>query len=211
MILDNGELSPKIDATARIAPNAVVSGDVTIGPRVSVGFGAVIVAESGPVKIGGNTVIMENTVLRGVRSSPLTIADNVLVGPRAYLSGCRIGPEVFLATGASVFNGAEISKRCEVRINGTVHIRTRLPAGSTVPIGWVAVGDPAKILPPDRHDEIWDVQKDLDFPGFVFGVGRPENGQSIMPEVMPRYAASLRRRHAADTGKGKRRNGPIKE
>ena len=39
-----------------------------------------------------------------------------------------------------------------------------LPAGATVPIGWIAVGDPAEILPPDQHERVWAIQKPLDFP-----------------------------------------------
>jgi hypothetical protein len=34
-----------------------------------------------------------------------------------------------------------------------------------VPIGWIAVGTPAHILPAERHDEIWAIQRDLDFGG----------------------------------------------
>jgi hypothetical protein len=108
----------------------------------------------------------------------------------------------FIATGASVFNGAVVGERAEVRINGTVHIRTTLDADATVPIGWIAVGTPARILPPSAHDDVWAVQKDLDFPGYVFpgyvfGAARPEPGGSIMPDVMPRYAGALAR-HAGD-------------
>ena len=55
-------------------------------------------------------------------------------------------------------------------INGVVHIRTVLLAHATVPIGWVAVGDPVKILPPDQHDAIWAIQKPLDLPKYVHGV-----------------------------------------
>jgi carbonic anhydrase/acetyltransferase-like protein (isoleucine patch superfamily) len=198
VLLEHKGRRPAVDPTARIAPNAIVCGDVAIGPNVSVGFGAVIVAESGPVRIGANCVVMDTAVIRGVRGDPVTIADNVLVGPRAYLVGCTVGRDVFLATGATVFNGARIGEGAEVRINGLVHLRTVLPPGATIPIGWVAVGDPARILPPNRHDEIWAVQKELDFPKYVFGVERPPEGQSVMPEVMPRYAAALRRWHEGD-------------
>lgn len=197
-VSDDGGHSPRIDRTARVAPNAVISGDVVIGPNTSVGFGAVIVAESGPVRIAGNTVVMEHAVLRGVRSHPLTVADNVLIGPHARLSGCSVGAEVFIASGASVFNGAVIGERSEIRINGIVHVNSMLPAGSTVPIGWVAVGDPASILPPEQHDRIWAIQKTLDFPGTVFGVGRPEPGSTFMAQMMPRYAAFLRRRFTSE-------------
>jgi hypothetical protein len=38
-------------------------------------------------------------------------------------------------------------------VHGTVHLRTRLGLGATVPIGCVAVGDPARIFSPDRLDE----------------------------------------------------------
>jgi Resolvase, N terminal domain len=41
------------------------------------------------------------------------------------------------------------------RINGVVHPRTRLAPDATVPIGWVAVGDPAEILPPDEQEAFW--------------------------------------------------------
>ena len=198
MLLEHDGRTPRVHPTSRIAPTAVLCGDVEIGPNCSIGFGAVLVAESGPVSIGANCVIMDTAVLRGVRGSPLSLGECVLVGPRAYLTGCTVEDEAFLATGATVFNGARIGRGAEVRINGIVHLRTVLAAGAVVPLGWVAVGDPAQILPPDRHDEIWAVQKPLDFPRYVFGVARPPQGQSIMPDVMPRYARSLARRHAGD-------------
>jgi len=198
MILEHLGKRPMIDPSARIAPNATICGAVTIGANTSVGFGAVIVAESGPVSIARDCVIMDTAVIRGTRGNPVGIGNCVMVGPRAYLSGCTVADEVFLATGATVFNGASIGRGAEVRINGLVHLRTRLPEGATVPINWVAVGDPAQILPPDKHDEIWAVQKPLDFPRYVFGVDRPPPGGSIMPQVMPRYAGFLRKAHTAD-------------
>jgi carbonic anhydrase/acetyltransferase-like protein (isoleucine patch superfamily) len=197
MILEHRGKQPIIDPSARIAPNATICGDVSIGPNVSIGFGAVLSAESGAVRIGANCVIMDTAVLRGVRGNPLTIADNVLVGPRAYLTGCSVEAEAFIATGATIFNGARIGRRAEVRINGIVHLRTVLPEGATVPLGWIAVGEPAEILPPQEHERIWAIQKALDFPHYVFGVERPPDGESIMSQVMPRYAKALTS-HRAD-------------
>ncbi len=144
MILEHKGKRPTIDLSARIAPNATICGEVSIGANTSIGFGAVVSAESGAVSIGANCVVMDTAVLRGVRRNPLTIGDNVLVGPRAYLTGCSIEAEVFIATGATIFNGARIGRRSEVRINGVVHLGTGLPEGATVPLGWVAVGDPAE-------------------------------------------------------------------
>ncbi|MDH3919451.1 MAG: gamma carbonic anhydrase family protein [Rhodospirillales bacterium] len=191
MMLEHNGAVPKIDATARVAPNAVICGDITVGANTSIGFGAVLTAESGPIVIGANCVIMDTAVIRGTRRNPVAIGDNVLVGPRAYLSGCSIEDNAFLATGATIFNGARIGARSEVRVNGIVHLKTVLPPDTVVPLNWIAVGDPAEILPPDRHDRIWSIQKPLDFPQTVFGVERPGPGETVMPEVMPRYARAL--------------------
>jgi carbonic anhydrase/acetyltransferase-like protein (isoleucine patch superfamily) len=198
MILEHRGLRPKIAATARIAPNATIVGDVTIGDNCGVGFGAVLTAESGPIRLGSNVIVMDTAVLRGIKNAPLTIGNNVLIGPRSALTGCTVEDEVFIATGATVFNQAVLKARSEVRINTIVHIKTVLPEDAVVPLGWIAVGDPAKILPPEQHDEIWAVQKALDFPKTVFGVERPPEGQSMMGTVMPRYARALKRWHEND-------------
>lgn len=198
MILAHGEIRPHIDPSCRIAPNAIISGDVNIGPNCSIGFGAVVTAESGPVRIGENVVIMDGAIIRGVRDQIMCIGDNVLIGPRSSLSGCLIGDEVFLATGTTIFNGAKIGARAEVRVNGVVHVGTHLAEDAMVPIGWIAVGQPAKIFAPCSHEEIWRIQKELNFPKKVFGVERPKAGTTIMPETMPKYAKSLRRRYPED-------------
>jgi carbonic anhydrase/acetyltransferase-like protein (isoleucine patch superfamily) len=177
-----------------VAPNATISGDVEIGPETQVLFGAVRTADGGPIRVGSQCVVMENAVLRGTPKHPLSIGNRVLVGPGAYLSGCTVGDEAFLATRTAVFNGAQIGRRAEVRINGTVHLQTVLPDEALVPIGWVAVGDPATILSPDRHEEIWAIQEQLDFPTEVFGVKRSPD---MMTEIMDRYTRSLAR-HTAD-------------
>ncbi len=194
MLLEHAGRSPRVDPAAWVAPTATLAGDVEVGPDSRVMFGAVLTADGGPVRIGARCVVMENAVLRGTRKHPLRLGDRVLVGPRAYLSGCTVGDECFLATGATVFNGACLGRRVEVRVNGTVHLSTVLEEGALVPIGWVAVGDPARILPPGRHDEIWAVQDQLDFPGEIFGV---ERSPDMMTEIMDRYTRGLAR-HRGD-------------
>ena len=193
MLIEHSGKRPVIDPTARIAPTAVICGDVTVGAGSSVGFGAVLTAESGPIVVGRECVIMENAVVRGTKRHPATIGDHVLVGPGAYLSGCAIRDCAFLATGSRVFNGAVVGARAEVRINATVHLLTNLSEDAMVPIGWVAVGDPARILPPETHDEIWAIQEPLNFPKEVFGVDRPKPGETRMPEMLARYSRALSR------------------
>lgn len=191
MLLEHEGKQPHIHESAYVAPTATICGDVTIREDCRVLFGAVIVAEGGPVTIGRQCIIMENAVIRGTRRHPTQIGDHVLVGPRAYLTGCSVEVNVFLATGTTVFNGAHIGARAEIRINAVVHLKTVLPPDTMVPIGWIAVGDPAEILPPAEHDRIWAIQEGLNFPQTVFGLERAAPGETIMPEMTRRYAQAL--------------------
>lgn len=186
---------PRIHPTAVVAPTAVISGDVEIGPDCQVLHGAVITAEGGAITLGENVIVMENALIRATATNPVHIGDHVLVGPMASVSGAVVEDEVFLATGTRTFNGAHIGARSEVRINAVVHLRTTLPPETTVPIGWVAVGEPLQILPPDRHEEIWAAQRELDFPGYVFGLDRET--PDLMVQLTERYGRSLAR-HAED-------------
>src|SRR5260221_3083384 len=52
MLLEHNGATPKIDPTARIAPNAVLCGEVTIVANSSIAFGAVLTAESGSITVG---------------------------------------------------------------------------------------------------------------------------------------------------------------
>jgi carbonic anhydrase/acetyltransferase-like protein (isoleucine patch superfamily) len=171
LILHNGK-SPSIHPTAYVAPNALLCGDVTIGPDCRILFGAQVIAEGGSIKLGAECIVMENAVLRSNTHHILTIGNNCLIGPNAHVVGCTVEDQVFIATGAAIFHGAKLGKGCEVRVNGVVHIKTVIAPGEIVPIGWVAVGEPASILPPDQHDKIWEIQQPLNFLLTVYGFER---------------------------------------
>lgn len=186
---------PRIHPDAVVAPTAVISGDVTIGPGCQVLHGAVLTAEGSPIVLGAHTIVMENALVRASSTHAVHVGAHTLIGPMASIAGADIGDDVFLATGTRIFNGAEIGDRSEVRINAVVHVRTVLPPDSVVPISWVAVGDPLLILPPERHEEIWAAQRELDFPGYVFGLDRET--PDLMVQLTERYGRSLSR-HADD-------------
>jgi carbonic anhydrase/acetyltransferase-like protein (isoleucine patch superfamily) len=187
MLIEHRGKTPQIDPSAYVAPNATVAGDVTIGKDARILFGAVLTAEDGAITIGERTVVMEHALIRGRAPHPATIGDDVLIGPHAHVNGTIIENGCFIATGAALFPGAHLAAGCEVRIHGVVQVNTTLPPNSTVPIGWIAVG--AQILPPDRHDEIWAVQKDLDFPQTVYGIPRGTDATTMMRRQAEWYGA----------------------
>ena len=180
MLVEHRGARPVVDPSAYVAPTAVVCGNVHVAADARVLFGAVLTAEDGRVDVGARCVIMENALLRGRAAHPVRLGDDVLIGPHAHVNGADVGDGCFLATGCSLFPGSRLGREVEVRVNGVVHVNTVLEDGALVPIGWVAVGDPARILPPDQHDEIWAIQRELDFPGTVHGVPRGTDPTTLM-------------------------------
>ncbi|MDN4484101.1 gamma carbonic anhydrase family protein [Demequina lignilytica] len=189
MILTHRGKSPTIDPTATVAPTAVVCGDVRVGPGARILHGAVLTAEDGQVSVGEDTVVMENALVKARAGHDVRIGDAVVIGPHVHVNGAEVGDECFIATGAAIFPGAVIEHGCEVRIRGVVQVNTRLTTGTVLPIGWIAVGTPAAMLPPERHEEVWAIQQDLDFSGTVYGVDRTTSMRELLRRQSEFYGA----------------------
>lgn len=190
MILKHNNESPIIAKDAYIAPNAVICGKVKIGKNTRIMFGAQIIAENDSIEIGENCIVLENAVIRSTEGHPVKISNNCLIGPNAHIAGCTVEDNVFIATGASVFHQAILKKGAEVRINAVVHLKTEVPENEVVPINWIAVGKPMQLFPPEKHNEIWEVQKPLDFPKTVYGIDR--STPDIMLEICKKMSDRLK-------------------
>ena len=105
---------------------------------------------------------------------------------------------MFVATGASLFPGSVAGTGAELRINSVLHVNSRLAPHTVVPIGWIAAGDPARLFSPDQHDELWEIQRELDFPGTVYRVPRGTPMRTIMARQAEFYGAHRDDRPAAD-------------
>jgi carbonic anhydrase/acetyltransferase-like protein (isoleucine patch superfamily) len=189
MIVTHRGQTPSIHPSATIAPNAVVAGNVTIGPGVRVLWGAVLTAENGAITVGEDVLVMEHAVIRARAGHDVHIGASTLIGPHTHINGATIGKRCFVATGAALFPGARLGDGVEVRIRGVVQVNSWLDDGAIVPIHWIAVGTPATIFPPEKHDEIWAIQRDLDFPRTVYGVDRGTSMEELMRQQSSWYEA----------------------
>jgi len=189
MLLEHRGRRTVVPESAYIAPSAVLCGDVILAEGSRVLHGAVLTAEAGEVRLGENSVVMENALVRGRADHPALLGDAVLVGPHAHVNGATVEDEVFIATGAALFPGSVAGAGAELRINSVLHVNSRLEPGTVLPIGWIAVGDPAQLFSPDRHEELWAIQRDLDFPGTVYGVPRGTSMRDIMVRQSEFYGA----------------------
>jgi carbonic anhydrase/acetyltransferase-like protein (isoleucine patch superfamily) len=174
MLIKHRGAQPTVDPTAYVAPNATLVGDVRVGPRARIMFGATLDAEGAYIEIGEACVIAENAVLRATAvadpAHPVVLGDHIFVSPHATLLGCHVGRCAYLATGITVLQGARLEPGAVVAVGALVHARTVLPAEYFVPPMSVAVGDPVRVIGSDRPDELTAAVRDVNFAAAAFGV-----------------------------------------
>lgn len=130
---------PQIAEDAYIAPAATVVGDVHIGSRASVWFGAVLRGDVERLTIGRDSNIQDNAVLHSDPGAPLVLGDGVTVGHMAMLHGCHIADGALIGIGAIVMNHARVGARSIVGAGAL------LTEGKEFPAGVLIVGSPAKV------------------------------------------------------------------
>lgn len=135
-----GDRVPTVHDTAFVAPTAVVVGDVTLGPRASVWYGAVVRADAEVVVIGADSNVQDGCTLHSDPGSPLVLGERVTVGHRVVLHGARVDDDVLVGMGAVVMNGAHIGAGSIVAAGAVV------TEGAVVPPGSLVAGVPATVV-----------------------------------------------------------------
>ena len=125
----NGK-TPKIHPTCRIAPNAVVSGDVIIDENSSVWFHVVIRGDVNQIRIGKNTNIQDLSIIHGTTGKKATlIGDNVSIGHRAIIHGCEIMSNTLIGMGAIILDDAVIEENTIIAAGAVVTQGMRCESG----------------------------------------------------------------------------------
>ena len=150
-------IMPTVAASAVLFASAEITGDVIIGERTIIGAGVKIIGDShGPVRIGHDVQILENTVLHLLPDNELVIDDAAIVGPGAMIHGCRIGTRSVIEPGAIVCDGSVVGADSVVRAGAVVKQRSRFPDGVEID-GFPAV-EVARIGPPTTP--AWALHRD---------------------------------------------------
>lgn len=129
---------PNVNETAWVAPNATVTGDVSIGDRASVWYGAVIRGDAAPITIGPDTNVQDNAVIHVGPGHPARLGRGVTVGHAALVHGCSVGDNTLIGMGAIVLDGARIGSDCIIGAGALV------TQGTVIPNGTVWFGSPAR-------------------------------------------------------------------
>lgn len=132
-------LAPRVAASAFVAPNAVVVGDVTIGEESSIWFGCLLRGDDQPIRVGRRSNIQDGTIVH-VNSDnlPTHIGNDVTIGHAAVIHACTIEDEGFVGMGATVLDGAVIGRR------GMLAAGSLLTPGKRIGPGELWQGSPAR-------------------------------------------------------------------
>jgi carbonic anhydrase/acetyltransferase-like protein (isoleucine patch superfamily) len=129
-----------VDPSAFIANNAVLAGEVSVGARASVWFGAVVRGDLAPVRIGEESNLQDGAIVHVEDAVPAIIGRRVTVGHGAIIHAADIGDDTLIGIAAVVLSGARIGRGCIIGAGAVVR------EGFEVPPGSVVFGVPGKIV-----------------------------------------------------------------
>lgn len=127
-----GSLRPSVAASAYIAPGARLIGDVRIGEQTSVWFNTVLRGDIQYVQVGRESNIQDGSVLHVDHDFPCIVGDQVTVGHGAIVHGCTIEDGVLIGMGAVILSGACIGTGSIIAAGAVVREGTVVPARSLV-------------------------------------------------------------------------------
>jgi carbonic anhydrase/acetyltransferase-like protein (isoleucine patch superfamily) len=135
-----GDRTPRIAASAYVAPEATVIGDVTLGERASLWPGVVVRGDGESIRVGEGSNVQDGSVLHADPGCPLTLGRGVSVGHQAMLHGCTIGDGSLIGIQAVILNRAVIGRECIVGAGAVI------AEGKSFPDRSLLVGAPARVV-----------------------------------------------------------------
>lgn len=138
-VIGLGDRAPHLDESAFVADGARIVGDVTLGPRASIWYNAVLRGESASIAVGAGSNVQDNASVHVDSGHGVLIGENVSIGHNAVVHGCTIGDGSLIGMGAVILSGAVIGRECLVAGGAVVLGGTEVPDGSLV------AGVPARV------------------------------------------------------------------
>jgi carbonic anhydrase/acetyltransferase-like protein (isoleucine patch superfamily) len=150
-----GEKVPKIAGSAFVHPDAVVIGDVEIGPEATVWPTAVLRGDHGAIRVGAATSVQDGTIVHCTSKLNTVIGNRCVVGHNVHLEGCTIEDNCLIGSGSVVLHRAHIQTGSLIGAQALVTNDTQVPPRSLV------LGVPAKIkpgvVPEGAHDDAAEI------------------------------------------------------
>jgi carbonic anhydrase/acetyltransferase-like protein (isoleucine patch superfamily) len=147
-------VSPELGTGVYIDDSAVLVGSIHLGDNVSIWPLVAARGDVNVIRIGARTNIQDGTVLHVSRpstknpaGSPLLIGEDVTVGHKCMLHGCRLGSRILVGMGAIVMDDAIVEDDVIIGAGSLV------PPGKRLTSGYLYVGSPVKQARPLNEAE----------------------------------------------------------
>jgi carbonic anhydrase/acetyltransferase-like protein (isoleucine patch superfamily) len=129
LLLELDGVAPTIGADVFLAPTAVLAGDVRVGDRASIWFGAVLRGDSSWIEIGPETSVQDTAVIHCAQDLPTVIGARVTIGHGALLEGCVVADGALIGMGAIVLQGARVGAGSLIAAGSVVTENAEIEAG----------------------------------------------------------------------------------
>src|SRR6195952_1661647 len=101
--------TPTFGDNCFIAPNATITGEVTMGNECSVWFNAVLRGDVNSISMGNKVNVQDGAIIHCTYLKAKTvIGNNVSIGHNAIVHGCVIEDNVLVGMGAIVMDNARV-------------------------------------------------------------------------------------------------------
>lgn len=148
MVESFGDKHPRVDPSAFVHARAVLIGDIVIGPESSVWPNVTLRGDDGPIVIGSQTSIQDNSVIHCTEGLSWTgVGDRVTVGHSVVLHGCTIHNDALIGMGAILLDNVVVES------GALVAAGTLVPPGKVVRAGTVVAGNPMRVLRECRESD----------------------------------------------------------
>ena len=144
---------PRIGRRCFLAENATIVGEVTLGDDCSVWFTAVVRGDVNSITVGDRVNIQDGACIHCTYQRAATVIGNdVSIGHRAIVHGCKIHDSVLIGMGAIVMDDAVVESNVIIGAGAVV------PAGMRCEANSIYAGIPARkikdLAPEQRADTI---------------------------------------------------------
>jgi gamma-carbonic anhydrase len=139
---------PVVEEGCLVAPGAALVGGVRLAAEVSVWYSAVLRADIADIVVGARSNVQDGSVIHVGDVSPCVIGQDVVVGHRAMLHGCRVEDACLIGMQATVLDDAVIGT------GSVVGAGALIPQGTVVPPRSLVLGTPGRVVRTLTDDDV---------------------------------------------------------
>ncbi len=151
-------LTPVIDPSAFVHPQASIIGDVIIAARCYVGPGASLRGDFGRIIMMEGSNVQDCCVLHSFPAMDTLLEQDSHIGHSAVLHGCTIRRGALIGIGSIVMDEVVVEEQAFVGAGSFVR------AGFTVPRRSLALGSPARVVRELTDEELsWKARGTLEY------------------------------------------------